>query len=136
MSPDEYVEMVLARHAVASGPTSPVMMAGIAIAPTLREWAGPYLSALFFSGSCAKGTAVSGRTDLESWRRRVWDPRQIEPRRIRPEHAQCVPSVGVKPLDSDGSSGCCGFSGFGGGGSRTRVREYDTAGIYMRVLFC
>ncbi len=24
----------------------------------------------------------------------------------------------------------------GGGGSRTRVREYVTAGLYMRVLFC
>jgi hypothetical protein len=38
------------------------------------------------------------------------------------------------PFDS--ASLPLGESNGGGGGSRTRVREYPTVGIYMRVPFC
>ena len=65
MTGDEYVELVLAKYAVATGPTSSAMVAANSIAPTLRTWAGVHLSELTVAGSYAKGTAVAGRTDVD-----------------------------------------------------------------------
>ncbi len=65
MTPDQYVESVLAKYAVPSGPGSPAERLGAAVAGPLRSWAGQQLSALQFSGSYAKGTGVRGVSDVD-----------------------------------------------------------------------
>jgi Nucleotidyltransferase domain len=62
---DAYVQSVLDRHRVATGPLSPAEQAVNAIAPYLRQWAGSDLSDIFLSGSYAKGTAVHGSADVD-----------------------------------------------------------------------
>lgn len=65
MTPDQYVEAVLAKYAVPRGPTSPAEKLGSAVAGPIREWAGQQLNALSYSGSYAKETGVHGISDVD-----------------------------------------------------------------------
>lgn len=58
---DDYVSQVLAKYAV----TSAAEGCYTTLEPSLRNWAGAYLSRTFISGSYAKGTAIRGSTDLD-----------------------------------------------------------------------
>jgi hypothetical protein len=65
MTPDQYVESVLAKYQVPRGPTSPAERMGSAVAGSLRAWAGQQLNALEYSGSYAKETGVHGVSDVD-----------------------------------------------------------------------
>lgn len=65
MTPDQYVETVLAKYAVPRGPTSAAERLGSAVAGPLRAWAGAQLHALSYSGSYAKETGVLGVADVD-----------------------------------------------------------------------
>src|SRR3990172_4992567 len=65
MTPDQYVETVLAKYQVPRGPTSPAERLGSAVAGLLRTWADQYLNALSYSGSYAKETGVRGISDVD-----------------------------------------------------------------------
>jgi hypothetical protein len=65
MTPDHYVETMLARYAVPRGPTSPPEHLGTTVAGPLRTWAGQQLNALQYSGSYAKETGVRGISDVD-----------------------------------------------------------------------
>jgi hypothetical protein len=65
MTPDQYVESMLSKYAVQKGPSSPAVQAANAVAPSIRQWANKWLSELSFSGSYAKGTAISIGTDVD-----------------------------------------------------------------------
>ncbi len=65
MTPDQYVETILAKYAVPRGPTSPAEQLGTAVAGPLRTWAGQQLNALQYSGSYAKETGVRGISDVD-----------------------------------------------------------------------
>lgn len=65
MSPDQYVESVLTKYVVQTGPRSPAEQAANAVAPGIRSWAGQWLNELRYSGSYAKGTAIRIGTDVD-----------------------------------------------------------------------
>jgi hypothetical protein len=65
MTPDQYVQGVLAKYLVARGPSSPAERLGAAVAGPLRRWANQYLSELLYSGSYAKETGVHGVSDVD-----------------------------------------------------------------------
>ena len=66
MSPkDDYIRQVLTRHAVARGSSSPAERTGQALYPWIAAWAGSCLAEVRFSGSYAKGTGISGTTDVD-----------------------------------------------------------------------
>lgn len=65
MTPDQYVEAVLAKYAVPRGPQSPAEQLGTAVAAPLRTWAGQQLNELRYSGSYAKETGVRGISDVD-----------------------------------------------------------------------
>ena len=65
MTPDQYVESILAKYAVPRGPTSPAERLGSAVAGPIRTWAGQQLNALEYSGSYAKETGVRGISDVD-----------------------------------------------------------------------
>ena len=65
MTADQYVLNVVAKYSVQTGPNSPAGRAGAAFAPILQSWAGQYLNKVVYSGSYAKGTAVSSGTDVD-----------------------------------------------------------------------
>jgi hypothetical protein len=65
VTPDQYVEDVLAKYAVPRGPTSPAEQLGATVAGPLRTWAGQQLNALQYSGSYAKETGVHGTSDVD-----------------------------------------------------------------------
>ncbi len=65
MSADAYLQAILNREAVDTGPYSPVRGVQIVLQPILREWAGTYLSDVSPSGSFAKGTANKSGTDID-----------------------------------------------------------------------
>jgi len=65
MTNDEYILSVLQRYVIPTGPYSPAEQAANSLKPYLRNWASPYLSDIFFSGSYAKGTGVRGSTDID-----------------------------------------------------------------------
>lgn len=65
MTPDQYVESVLAKYAVPRGPTSPAEQLGATVAGLVRSWAGQQLNALQYSGSYAKETGVRGISDVD-----------------------------------------------------------------------
>lgn len=65
MTPDQYVESILAKYQVARGSTSPAERLGGAVAGPLRTWAGQQLQALEYSGSYAKETGVHGVSDVD-----------------------------------------------------------------------
>lgn len=65
MTPDQYVETILAKYAVPRGPYSPAEQLGAAVAGPLRVWAGYQLNGLQYSGSYAKETGVRGISDVD-----------------------------------------------------------------------
>ncbi|MCI0617790.1 nucleotidyltransferase domain-containing protein, partial [bacterium] len=65
MTNDEYILSVLQRYVIPTGPYSLAEQSANSLKPYLRNWASPYLSDLFFSGSYAKGTGVKGSTDID-----------------------------------------------------------------------
>lgn len=65
MTPDQYVESILAKYAVPRGPSSPAEQLGAVVAAPLRTWAGQQLNALEYSGSYAKETGVHGVSDVD-----------------------------------------------------------------------
>jgi len=65
MTPDQYVESILAKYVIPRGPNSPAMRLGAEVAGPLRRWAGQQLDALQYSGSYAKETGVRGISDVD-----------------------------------------------------------------------
>lgn len=65
MTQDEYVESILNKYQVATGPNSPAERVANVIIPSLKQWAGLQLAGIQFSGSYAKSTAVSIGTDVD-----------------------------------------------------------------------
>ena len=65
MTPDQYVESILAKYAVPREPTSPAERLGAAVAGPIRTWAGQQLNALEYSGLYAKETGVCGISDVD-----------------------------------------------------------------------
>jgi hypothetical protein len=65
MTPDQYVDQVLAKYAVPRGPLSPAEQLGAIVARPIRSWAGTQLNALEYSGSYAKETGVRGISDVD-----------------------------------------------------------------------
>jgi len=65
MSVDNYLQGILSREAVDTGPHSPVRAVQTTLLPILREWAGNMLAGVSPSGSFAKGTANKSGTDID-----------------------------------------------------------------------
>lgn len=65
MSANEYLQRILQREAVDTGPYSPVRNVQAQIQPVIREWAGNLLVAVSPSGSFAKGTVNKSGTDID-----------------------------------------------------------------------
>ncbi|BAH74953.1 hypothetical protein [Solidesulfovibrio magneticus] len=65
MTADEYLRSILAREAVDTSQTSPVIRAANALYPIINGWAGIYLNGIQPSGSFAKGTANHSGTDID-----------------------------------------------------------------------
>jgi hypothetical protein len=65
MTPDEYVESIIGKYAVMTGPYSKAEQSANSVAPSIRSWANRYLTTLNFSGSYAKRTAISIATDID-----------------------------------------------------------------------
>lgn len=65
MTPDQYVESILAKYTVQRGPNSPAERLGSDVAGPLRKWANQYLNTLEYSGSYAKETGVRGISDVD-----------------------------------------------------------------------
>ena len=65
MIADQYLELVVGTHAVKCGAGSVAERALGTLGPTIREWAGEALAGISFSGSYAKGTAISLGTDVD-----------------------------------------------------------------------
>lgn len=65
VTPDQYVELVLAKYAVPRGQTSPAEQLGATVAGPVRTWAGQQLNVLEDSGSYAKETGVRGISDVD-----------------------------------------------------------------------
>lgn len=65
MSADDYLQRILEREAVDTGPLSPVRNVQTQIHPVIREWAGTALVGVSPSGSFAKGTANHSGTDID-----------------------------------------------------------------------
>jgi hypothetical protein len=65
MSPDEYLQRILARESVDTGPYSPVRGVQALVMPTLQQWGGQFIRHVQPSGSFAKGTANKSGTDID-----------------------------------------------------------------------
>lgn len=65
MTPDQYVESILAKYAVPRGQSSPAQRLRAAVAGPICTWAGQQLNVLEYSGSYAKGTGVRGISDVD-----------------------------------------------------------------------
>jgi hypothetical protein len=65
MSADAYLQNILNREAVDTGPYSPVRGVQSTLAPLIRAWAGTQLVSINPSGSFAKGTANASGTDID-----------------------------------------------------------------------
>jgi hypothetical protein len=65
MTPDEYLQSVLAREAVDTGPFSLIRSVQATLQPILSAWANKYLVGIHPSGSFAKGTANKSGTDID-----------------------------------------------------------------------
>ncbi len=64
MNNDIYVQSVLINHSPALNLNSGLTVVN-SLAPTLQQWANGYLDNLHLSGSLAKGTAISGTSDVD-----------------------------------------------------------------------
>jgi hypothetical protein len=65
MSADAYLQQILNREAVDTGPYSPVRGVQSTLAPLIRDWARTKLVSINPSGSFAKGTANASGTDID-----------------------------------------------------------------------
>lgn len=65
MSADAYLQNILAREVVDTGPYSPARGVQNVMAPLIRTWAGGQLVSINPSGSFAKGTANASGTDID-----------------------------------------------------------------------
>ena len=65
MTPDEYLQKILIREAVNTGPTSPLRNVLVTLQPIISAWANQYLANIGPSGSFAKGTANHSGTDID-----------------------------------------------------------------------
>ena len=65
MTGDQYVAAVVRKYAVSRAPGSAASKAANLLVPLLKDWAGQYLLGIHFSGSYAKGTAISLGTDVD-----------------------------------------------------------------------
>lgn len=65
MTSNEYVEEILKRYKVQSGPSSLAERTANNFAPIIRNWASQWLDSLSLSGSYAKNTAVRGGSDVD-----------------------------------------------------------------------
>ncbi len=65
MGADEYLQRILTRESVDTGPFSPVRSVQRTLQPLLSQWGGSYLASIDPSGSFAKGTANSSGTDID-----------------------------------------------------------------------
>lgn len=65
MSADAYLQQILNREAVDTGPYSSVRGVQSTLAPLIRDWAGIQLVSINPSGSFAKGTANASGTDID-----------------------------------------------------------------------
>jgi hypothetical protein len=65
MPSDDYIRSILKKYEVRTGPGSPAHAAGQQLYPLIQQWAGQHLVNVTFSGSFAKGTAVSCATDVD-----------------------------------------------------------------------
>jgi len=62
---DAYLQEILSRLRVDTGPHSPVRNVQAMLRPSLQAWGGQYLTGMNPSGSFAKGTAILGGTDID-----------------------------------------------------------------------
>ncbi len=65
MTADQYVASVVRKYAVSTVAGSPASKAASQLVPVLKKWAGRSLLEIQFSGSYAKGTAISLGTDVD-----------------------------------------------------------------------
>jgi hypothetical protein len=65
MTTDIYLQNILARESIYTGPTSFVKDVRANIEPIIRQWAGRHLVSMSPSGSFAKGTANRSGTDID-----------------------------------------------------------------------
>jgi hypothetical protein len=65
MSADSYLQQILHREAVDTGPSSPVRTVQAQLHPVIAQWAGNQLVSISPSGSFAKGTANKSGTDID-----------------------------------------------------------------------
>jgi Nucleotidyltransferase domain len=65
MTADQYLNGILTREAVDTGPHSPVLGVQGIIVPAICGWAGDKLLGIGPSGSFAKGTANNSGTDID-----------------------------------------------------------------------
>jgi hypothetical protein len=65
MTADQYVASVIQKYAVNAASASPASKAANQLIPILKAWAGQSLLGIQFSGSYAKGTAISLGTDVD-----------------------------------------------------------------------
>lgn len=65
MSADEYLQRILQREVVDTGPYSPIRNVQAQIQPVITQWAGNLLLGVSPSGSFAKGTANRSGTDID-----------------------------------------------------------------------
>ncbi len=65
MTPDQYLQVILNREAVDTGPLSPVRGVQSVLNPIIQRWAGNRLLSVHPSGSFMKGTANKSGTDID-----------------------------------------------------------------------
>ena len=65
MSANEYLQRILLRETVDTGPSSPVRSVLTQLDPIMRKWAGDKLLSISPSGSFAKGTPNRSGTDID-----------------------------------------------------------------------
>lgn len=65
MTADAYLQNILNRERVDTGPLSPVRGVREVVLPHIQEWAGQWLVGMTPSGSFAKGTANQSGTDID-----------------------------------------------------------------------
>lgn len=67
MTPDQYLDVVLTRHSPSPLGVfgTPLNNAINSLTPHIRAWGGNYISSIDLSGSYAKGTAISGNSDVD-----------------------------------------------------------------------
>jgi tRNA nucleotidyltransferase (CCA-adding enzyme) len=65
MEPDAYVKSIVAKYALTGGRTPSATLAAQAVYKIIEVWANRYLLGVSYSGSGAKGTAISGTADVD-----------------------------------------------------------------------